>query len=123
MKLVESLVDQARASGQRIVLSEGEDPRIVEGAVQALASDIAVPVLLGNGSRIESLLKSFGCSADQVEIIDPSSSAQLVDYATAYHELRAHKGMDADTADKEMRTNPLAYAAMMVRQSDADATN
>lgn len=122
MSIIESLIDQARGSGQRIVLSEGEDPRIVEGAVRALADDIAVPVLLGNAARVEVLLKSFGGSADQIQIIDPSSSDRTADYAQAYHELRAHKGMDAATADNDMRTNPLVYAAMMVRQSDADAT-
>ncbi len=122
MSIVESLKDQARANAQRIVLSEGEDPRIVEGAVRAQADGIAIPVLLGNASRVEALLKSFGGSADRCQIIDPATSDKTAEYAQAYHELRSHKGMDAATAERDMHSNPLVHAAMMVRQADADAT-
>lgn len=122
MSLIESLLEQARGSGQRIVLSEGEDPRVVEGAVRALDDGIAVPVLVGNAARVEALLTSLGGSADRMEIIDPTSHGSTADYAHAYHELRAHKGMDANKALAEMTSSPLVYAAMMVRQKDADAT-
>lgn len=122
MNLVDSLIEQVRGCAKRIVLSEGEDPRIVAGAVQALSRDVAVPILLGDASRIEPLLKAMGSSADQIQIIDPSVSARSDEYAQLYHELRSKKGMDAQTAVLQMRTNPLVHAAMMVRQSDADAT-
>lgn len=122
MSLIESLLDQARGSGQRIVLSEGEDPRIVDGALRALDDELAVPVLVGNATRIEVLLKSLGGSSDRIQIIDPMSDSRTASYAHAYHELRSHKGMDAQTAVSEMSASALLFAAMMVRQGDADAT-
>ena len=122
MSIFESIMGRARGLDQRIVLSEGEDHRIVEGAVRAFNDDLAVPILVGSGRRIETILKQFDASADSIQIIDPAACTHTSDYATAYHALRAHKGMDAITALDTVTNNPLVFAAMMVRQGDADAT-
>ena len=122
MKIFESIMDRARALNQSIVLSEGEDHRIVEGAVRAFNDGLALPILLGSGSRIEPLLKQFGASPDSIQIIDPADSQHTSDYASAYHALRSHKGVDAAMALDTVANNPLVFAAMMVRQCDADAT-
>lgn len=122
MKLIDSLVERARGSGQRIVLSEGEDPRIVEGAVRAQAAGVAVPVLVGSASAVEAQLKAQGSSSERIEVIDPQSADLSEKYAQLYHQLRAHKGMDEEKALAEARSNPLAFAALMVKQGDADAT-
>ena len=41
-------------------------------------------------------------------------------YAETMAELRAHKGMTVEQADKDL-LNPNLFAVMMVRQGDADA--
>ena len=114
MSLFDNILGQARAELKRIVLPEGDDRRIVEGAVRAKDEQIAQPVLLGDASRIETLLKSFGSSGSQIEIIDPAHSARLDDYAKVYYELRAHKGVSEESAQATLMDDRLTYAAMMV---------
>ncbi|ASJ74075.1 phosphate acetyltransferase [Granulosicoccus antarcticus] len=122
MSILESIMSRARGLNQRIVLSEGEDPRIVEGAVRAFNEGLAQPVLVGKAGQVEPLLKQFGGSSESIEIIDPANSQLTPDYAAAYHALRAHKGVDAAMALEAVTGNPLVFAAMMVREGQADAT-
>ena len=53
MKPLDDILAAARRAPKRIVLSEGEDPRIAEAAVRALQDGIAHPVLIGrrDGAR------------------------------------------------------------------------
>ncbi len=122
MSIFDSIMDRARGLKQRIVLSEGEDHRIIEGAVRAFNDGLALPVLVGSRQRIEPLLAKSGALSDSIQIIDPADSHYTPDYATAYHALRAHKGVDAAAALDAVKNHPLVFAAMMVRQGDADAT-
>jgi len=57
----------------------------------------------------------------KIEIADPATSDRLDAYSAAYHDLRKHKGVDEAAARKAM-LSPLGFAAMMVRQGDADGT-
>ena len=122
MSLFDSILDQARGRLKRIVLPEGDDSRIVEGAVRAFNDKIAQPVLLGDASTIEPMLKALGSSSDNIEIVDPRQSARTKDYARVYHELREHKGVTEETALATLRDDRLIYAALMVRLEDAHGT-
>ena len=122
MSLFDSILGQARRSLKRIVLPEGDDSRIVEGAVRAFDDEIAQPVLLGDASTIEPMLEALGCSGSKIEILDPRHSARTEDYAKVYHELRKHKGVTEETALATLREDRLTHAAMMVRLQDADGT-
>jgi len=122
MTLFNSILDQARHSNKRIVLPEGDDPRIVEGAIRAFDEELAIPVLLGSSATIGSLLKQMGSSDSRIEVIDPAYSESTDKYAETYHQLRAHKGVDAEAARQTMATDRLVYAATMVRVNDADGT-
>ena len=78
MSIFESIMDRARGLNQRIVLSDGEDHRIVAGAVRAFNDGLAVPILLGSGRRIETLLKQFDASTDSIQIIDRAEGISTV---------------------------------------------
>ena len=121
MKPLDDILDIARSAPKWIVLSEGEDQRIVEGAVRAKKEGIAHPVLVGRASVISERLSEAGANPRSFEIVEPLTSAKLDDYAGAYHELRKHKGVDEAAALAAMN-DPLAVAAMMVRQGDGDGT-
>lgn len=120
MTLLDDIADASRAASPRIVLSEGEDPRIVEAALKASQSGLARIQLVGSQEKITDLIGSSGVDAG-IEIHDPETSDKFGSYADAYHNLRKHKGVDLETARKAMRS-PLNFAAMMVRQGDADGT-
>lgn len=121
MGLLTDLLDQAKKSPKRIVFPEGEDPRIVTSAIRVLKDGIASPILLGDYNRVLEMLQKFGASVDDIAVIDPATSAQSDAYASAFYELRKHKGVDLEKAQAAV-VNPVIYAALMVKAGDADGT-
>lgn len=116
-----TLLETARKLPRRIVMSEGEDPRIVEGALRALREGVAQPSLVGREADVARQIESAGASPDDIEVVDPATSTRASDYAEGYYALRKHKGID-QAAAKQAIANPLVFAAMMVREGDADGT-
>lgn len=109
MSIIEDIAAASRRAQPHIVLSEGDDPRIIEAAKRAVADGLARVTLIGT------------TPVEGVPHIDPTVAPNLNAYAAAYFDLRKHKGMSAEKA-AEIMTSPLAFAAMMVRQGDADGT-
>lgn len=121
MKPLDDLLAAAVRAPQRIVLAEGEDPRIIEGAAKATRDGLAKIVLLGNPGVISERLALVGANPADFDIVDPAEAAQTEAYAAAYFDLRKHKGIDREAARAAM-ADPLKFAAMMVRQGDAAGT-
>jgi phosphate acetyltransferase len=121
MTILEALCAKARSSRTRIVMSEGEDPRVVEAVIRAKEDGLCEPILIGKTTAIAEALRSHEQDPWGYEIIDPADSSSADAYGDAYFELRKHKGLDRDAAAEAVR-DPLVYAALMVRQGDADGT-
>lgn len=121
MKPLERILDQARQSPRRIVLAEGEDSRIVEAAVRATREGIAEIVLVGDHATVAGRLADAGAANLGIRIEDPATSSLTPRLVAAYHELRKAKGVDAAAAAVALRS-PLIFAAMMVREGEADGT-
>ena len=102
-------------------MSEGEDPRIIEGAIRAAREGIARPLLIGDAATIGAALAARGVDEGLCEILDPANAEAAERYAAAYHEIRKHRGVTAESAREAIRA-PLVFAAMMVREGDADGT-
>ena len=115
MQAFDNIVRRTRLNPKHIVLAEGEDKRVVEAAIRASREGIAKITLLGNEARIQADLQQLGSGNLHFDIIDPSTSAQLNDYAKTFHELRQHKGISFEQARETMK-DPLYFADMMVRQ-------
>ncbi|MEM9426381.1 MAG: phosphate acetyltransferase [Pseudomonadota bacterium] len=109
MSTIEDIAAASRRAQPHIVLSEGDDPRIIEAAERALADKLARVTLIGT------------TPVEGVPHLDPAIAPRREAYAEAYFNLRKHKGISEDDARRTMAT-PLAFAAMMVRQGDADGT-
>ena len=121
MSSIDQLIEMAQKSPAKIVMSEGEDPRIVEAAIRAQADGLAKVALIGRYSQVIANLAAFNVGAGEINVVDPSSSPRRDAYVDAYFELRKHKGIDLDGARHAM-SDPLGFAAMMVRLGDAEAT-
>lgn len=121
MKPLDDIIAAAKADPKRIVLAEGEDLRIIEGAIRAVSDGIARVTLLGNEARIRSALISRDADPKDFSIEDPLASPRMQRYAAAYFDLRRHKGLDEAAAVRAV-SDPLGFAAMMVVQGDADGT-
>ncbi len=121
MKPLDRIIEAARADPRHIVMSEGEDPRIVEGAARAAREGLARITLVGRRSVVAARLAALDGAPSAIAIADPAGSPAVAGYAAVYHRLRMAKGVTAIEAHAAV-TAPLGYAAMMVRQGDADGT-
>jgi phosphate acetyltransferase len=121
MELLERFKSRARANPQRIVLVEGEDPRVIEAAGAIVAEGIARPTLLGQPERIAALAAVSGISLETVTLLDPATSPHLGRYAQIYYERRRARGISLDEA-REMARKPLYFAALAVAAGDADGS-
>lgn len=119
MKPFDDLVERAQSDPRHIVLSEGEDPRVLEGAGRAAREGIARITLLGRAERIRALVREQDLEGAPFDIVEPATSPMLEPFADELHALRRHKGMERDAARRALH-DPLYYAPMMVRRGQAD---
>ena len=91
MDTLTSIIETAKLVRRRIVLSEGEDQRVIEAAIDANNTQLATPILIGDESLIKKKIKALGSNPDQVEIINPKLSSNLKKYAEEYAVLRKNR--------------------------------
>jgi len=121
MSILTQIQDKAKSLKKHLVLPEAEDPRVVQAAKKILNNDIAKVTLLGDESKIVSLAKEHALNLNNVQVIDPNTSAKLNDYANEFFKLREHKGITHEQAESQMK-DVLYYGAMMVRLGEADGS-
>jgi len=121
MTLVEKFKARARARPQRIILPEGEDPRIVSAAAAAAREGFARITLLGRKHVVESVAADLRIALDGIAIADPAASSRLNAYAGIYHERRRARGVSFDEA-MDLARRPLYFAALAVAAGDADGS-
>lgn len=122
MTMLQELRARAASRPAHIVLSEGHDPRVVAGALIAARAGIARITLVGPTADIaKRLAEAKATDSDNISIQDPASSELTKEVAQSYFELRKHKGVREDYANKQAQ-EPLIFAAMMVRNGHADGT-
>ena len=118
MTLLKRIVERAKASPQRIVFPEGEDPRIVQAAHQLELEGIARPLLLGDPARIEEAARDAGVHPNWESLL-PSASARLQSSASLLYERRRSRGMSFREALKQIE-NPLYFGATLVASRECD---
>lgn len=107
----------AQQQPRRIVLPEAGDPRIVEAAQICMQRGIAEVVLLGDQAMLAGQGDEAGVK--KIEMIDPASHIDAGRYVDLLLELRQHKGLTREQAEKWART-PLGFAMCMVKTGAAD---
>jgi phosphate acetyltransferase len=121
MTLVEKIKARARARLQRIVLPEGEDPRIVCAAAAIIREGFAKITLLGRKSIIASAAADLHVELGDVTIEDPAANPRVEAYSQIYYERRRARGVTLDEA-RDIAPRPLYFAALSVAAGDADGT-
>lgn len=113
----EKLIERAKQTQKRIVLTESEDERVLEAAKKAAEMGLCKVVLLG---KKELSARYSEDALKNIEIIDvEEDSARKTEYANALYELRKAKGMTEEQAKVQVN-NKLNYAMLMLRLGDAD---
>jgi phosphate acetyltransferase len=109
MDLITKFINDARKNPKRVVLPEGDDPRVIAAAHRLMNEGIAHPIVLSNRTLV---------GAEGLTCISPTESPVSVAYSQAYSSRR--DGLNVGAAARLIR-RPLFYGAMMVREGDADA--
>ena len=121
-KLLRLLTNRAKTDRKKVVFAEADHLDVLKAAQIAYEEGIAIPILLGCRELIEELKEEIGFEAD-VLIIDPKTDheeAKRIEYADIFWKQRQRSGISLLDAQKWMRERNY-YAAMMVKQGEADA--
>ena len=124
-QLMRPVFEAAKASPQRIVYAEGEDPRVLR-AVQTLVDDgIARPILLGRREHIAARVREMGLRLDlggAVQVLDLSADAAVFDPLVAqYQHLVGRRGTPPDAATRRIVRRPTVAASMLLQSGQCDA--
>lgn len=112
------LIEKAKKNLRKIILPEGEDPRILKAAVICANRKIARMVLLGKKEKIENLARGLVLSFEEgIEIIDPDDIREK--YVMPLVEIRKHKGTNEKDA-REYLQDSVVLGTMMLAEGDVD---
>ena len=112
MEVFESLKANLVGKNARIVLPEGEEPRILQVTKRLVKETEVIPVLLGNPEKIKIYLEIEGI-ADGYEVIDPQHYPQFEEMVTALVERRKGK-MSEEDARKVLVEDVNYFGVMLV---------
>lgn len=118
---MEKIRSRARAHPQRIVLPEGEDPRVITAAAAVTGEGFARITLLGRKQLIAAAAADLHLPLGNIAIEDPSGSPRAEDYARIYYERRRARGATLEES-RDIARRPLYFAALSVAAGDADGS-
>ena len=85
-------------------MSEGNDPRVIAGAIAAFNFGICQIVLLGSKIRIKTECKNLGLNLPrEISIINPEKSELLSEFEKEYLNLRKKKGGSIKEAQTKIK--------------------
>ena len=122
--VMKPVFEQAQADIKRVVLAEGESPRVLN-AVQILVDDaICHPVLLGRRDIIEEQIEDLALRLEigkGFSVVDPANNPDFEEHKDTYHRIMEREGVSPEYAGNVVRSRMTALAALMVRRGEADA--
>ncbi len=123
MQPLDDLIDRAKLSPKHIVLAEGADPRIIEGAIRAAKEGVAHITLLGDIGELRGLVGAQNLKDLPIKLVNSRTSKHLDRFIETYIQLRAHvhKSISPIVA-RRLMSKPLNFATMMVRLGLADGS-
>ena len=117
-EMMRVVLNKAKSDPKRVVLSEGDDEKMIRAAHQLTEQGIAEPVLIGDREGIWATAERLGLDFSP-EIVDPEEG-NLDPYAERLHQLRRRKGITRREAD-ELIQDGNYLGSVMVEMGDADA--
>jgi phosphate acetyltransferase len=112
------IIKKARAAKKRIVMPEGDEPRILRAADSLLRQKAVDLTLLGDPDVIRTTAGQLGVDIAQAELVNPQDNPWAEELATLYCDLRKHKGMTLERA-REAIVDPPLFGTLMVETGRA----
>jgi phosphate acetyltransferase len=120
MDIFEKIYRRAKKELKRIVLPEGNEPRVVEAACRATELKLARIILLGKKDVISRIAGRKKLDISRLEILDPAKDEKADDYIKSYADLRKHRGIIVRQAKEMLLKQLVYYGAMMLRKGEVD---
>lgn len=114
----DKLIEKAKHTNKRIVLTETEDERILHAAENAASTDLCKVILLGNEKNLKTKF-SDNALKNIIFVDNQLEDEKFNQYSNLLYELRKHKGMTIELA-KVQAHEKLTFAMLMLKNGDAD---
>ncbi|RRR29687.1 phosphate acetyltransferase, partial [Schaalia georgiae] len=112
MKIFETIRETLQGKEVKIVLPEGEEPRILQATKRLVRETSITPVLLGNPEKIRIYLEIEGVT-EGYEVIDPQNCSCFEEMVAAFVERRKGK-ITEDEARKLLKEDVNYFGVMLV---------
>jgi phosphate acetyltransferase len=119
MPIIDQLIEKARSVDKKLVLPEGQDPRVVVAANKIVSENVAKVIVLGTEEEIAASCKEAGVSERKFETLDHISSDLLDSYSEEFCEIRKKKHLSLEDAREYMK-NRIFFGCMMTRKGMVD---
>ena len=122
-QLIRAITNKAKQNPKRVVFAEADNFKILKAAQIVKEEGIARPILLGNKTKIKSIIEENQLDLTGVPIIDPRSDEQndkRSEFGEIFFRRRQRRGINFYEAKKIMRERNY-FGAMMVQNGEADA--
>ncbi len=119
MNLIETCKLKIKENPKRVVFPDSKDERMLKAVRYLADEDLAIPILIGGPFEIRDFADEYRISTKGISIISPAQCPDIKNFASTFYELRKHKGMTLEEAEK-LILEPVNYAAMLVRKKGAD---
>ena len=122
MNVLARLIPRVQAANKRLVLPEGNDPRVILAAIQIQRDRIATPVVLATPDELAKSEKEAGqtLASAGVKCVDYTTSDLLPQLAAAFFEKRKSKGITLTEATDTLRAKRLFFGNMMLALGQVD---
>jgi malate dehydrogenase (oxaloacetate-decarboxylating)(NADP+) len=122
-QLIRVLGTKAKRDPRRLVFAEADNQKILKAATIVYDEGIALPILLGDATKIKKIADENLLDISDMPIIDPRSD-EMEEKRNVYSEMffgkRQRKGFNYYESKKMMKDRN-HFGAMMVEMGDADA--
>ncbi|WP_039055815.1 NADP-dependent oxaloacetate-decarboxylating malate dehydrogenase [Enterobacter sp. Bisph1] len=118
------IFSQARSAPKRVVLAEGEEPRVLHATQELVTLGLAKPILIGRPSVIEMRIQKLGLQIRpeiDFEIVNNESDPRFKEYWMEYFNIMKRRGVTQEQAQRAVIGNTTIIGAIMVHRGEADA--
>ncbi|MDP9500563.1 NADP-dependent malic enzyme [Bisgaard Taxon 45] len=115
---------QAKQNKKRVLLTDGEEARVLHAVQEIATLGIATPILLGRPSVITQKIKQLGLHIQEgrdFELVDIENNPYFEECYKTYHNLLKRKGITPAGAQRKMLHNPTVIGATLLQLGKADA--
>ncbi|NBI42423.1 NADP-dependent malic enzyme [[Haemophilus] felis] len=115
---------QAKQEKKRVLLTDGEESRVLHAVQEITSLGIAQPILLGRPAVIGQKIKQLGLqikAGQDFELIDIENNPFYEECWTSYYNSHRRKGITPAGAKRKMLHNPTVIGSVLLELGKADA--